>query len=298
MAQRRATTPSLFPAGSSRCLGYDPSRTERNAVAARAAVWQLLVGLRTVEQKLPRGREDVGWSQVLQLLVVNRLIDPGSDFRLHRQWFDRSAMDVLLGVDFAVAEKDRLYRCLDRILEHRQKLFQHLQQRWKALFDLLLNDLTSKYVEGEADQSQSQAGIQPRWAGRAANGCGFLNKIEALYGQARRVWLMDRGIPTEAVLAEMRASEREIFYLVGTPRWRVAKHEKQWFYLPWHKVRDSVEVKLFSQDGELYVLAKSEGRQGEGDRISDSHSQHKRITYVGELKCRLDLNGSASTRNS
>ena len=89
----------------------------------------------------------------------------------------------------------------------------------------------------------------------------FLKKIESLYGQARRVWLMDRGIPTEAVLAEMRASEREMFYLVGTPRGRVAKYEKQWLDLPWHKVRDSVQVKLFSQDGELYVLAKSEGRQ-------------------------------------
>jgi len=71
------------------------------------------------EEKLPRGREDVGWPLVLELLVVNRLIDPGSEFRVHRQWFDQSAMDVLLGVDSAVAEKDRLYRCLDRILEHR-----------------------------------------------------------------------------------------------------------------------------------------------------------------------------------
>jgi hypothetical protein len=90
---------------------------------------------------------------------------------------------------------------------------------------------------------------------------GFLEKIEDLYGKARRVWLMDRGIPTEAVLAEMRAAEREMFYLVGTPRGRVAKYEKQWLDLPWRKVRDSVEVKPFSQDGELYVLAKSEGRQ-------------------------------------
>jgi len=90
---------------------------------------------------------------------------------------------------------------------------------------------------------------------------GFLKKIEDLYGKARRVWLMDRGIPTEAVLEEMRTAEQEMFYLVGTPRGRVNKYEKQWLDLPWQKVRDSVEVKLFSQDGELYVLAKSEGRQ-------------------------------------
>jgi transposase len=246
------------------------------------------------ERKLPRGREDVSWSQVLELLVVNRLIDPGSEFRVHRQWFDQSAMDVLLGVDFAVAEKDRLYRCLDRILEHRKDLFQHLQQRWKTLFDVqfdvLLYDLTSTYVEGAAEMNPkakrgySRDGrpdckqvvvalvVTPEgfplayevMDGNTSDKTtlrGFLKKIEEIYGQARRVWLMDRGIPTEEVLAEMRTSGREMFYLVGTPRGRVAKYEKQWLDLPWRKVRDSVEVKLFSQDGELYVLAKSEGRQ-------------------------------------
>ena len=106
---------------------------------------------------MERGREEVSWAQVLQLLVVNRLIDPGSEFRVHRQWFDQSGMDVLLDVDFAVAEKDRLYRCLDRILKHKQDLFIHLRQRWKSLFDVpfdvLLYDLTSTYVEGEAEQN-------------------------------------------------------------------------------------------------------------------------------------------------
>ena len=256
-------------------------------------LWGQLELGRFWEQKLPRGREDVSWSQVLQLLVVNRLIDPGSEFRLHRQWFDQSAMDVLLGVDLAVAEKDRLYRCLDRILEHKQELFQHLQKRWKDLFDaqfdVLLYDLTSTYVEGEADlnpkakRGYSRDGrpdckqvvvalvITPEgfplayevMDGNTSDKTtlrGFLKKIEDLYGKARRVWLMDRGIPTEAVLAEMRA-EQEMFYLVGTPKGRVTKFEKHWLDLPWRKVRDSVDVKLFSQDGELYVLAKSEGRQ-------------------------------------
>ncbi|HEX8896210.1 MAG TPA: IS1634 family transposase [Terriglobales bacterium] len=246
------------------------------------------------EQKLERGREEVSWAQVLELLVVNRLIDPGSEFRLHRQWFDQSAMDVLLGVDFAVAEKDRLYRCLDRILSHKADLFVHLQQRWKSLFDVacdvLLYDLTSTYVEGEAEQNPkakrgySRDGrpdckqvivalvITPEgfplayevMDGNTSDKTtlrGFLTKIESLYGKARRVWLMDRGIPTEAVLQEMRAAERQMFYLVGTPKARVTKYEKQWLNLPWQKVRDSVEVKLFSQDGEMYVLAKSEGRQ-------------------------------------
>ena len=72
---------------------------------------------------------------------------------------------------------------------------------------------------------------------------------------------MDRGIPTEAILKEMREPERQTFYLVGTPKGRISQHEKKWLDLPWQKVRDSVEVKLYQHAGELYVLAKSSGRQ-------------------------------------
>jgi transposase len=89
----------------------------------------------------------------------------------------------------------------------------------------------------------------------------FLAKVETAYGKARRVWVMDRGIPSEAALKEMRAPERQTFYLVGTPKSRINQHEKKWLDLPWQKVRDSVEVKLYEHEGELYVLAKSGGRQ-------------------------------------
>jgi transposase len=245
-------------------------------------------------EKLPKGRETVRWEQVLELLVVNRLIDPGSEFRLHRQWFDQSAMDVLLGQDFAVAGKDRLYRCLDRVLEHKQELFVHLRQRWEDLFDaefdLLLYDLTSTYVEGEAEQNpkakygysrdgkpnckqvvialvMTPTGLPIAYEVMDGNTSdkttlrGFLDKVESLYGKARRVWLMDRGIPTEALLKEMRESRQETFYLVGTSNSKIKEYEKEWLDLPWRKVRDSVEVKLFAEQGELYVLAKSEGRQ-------------------------------------
>lgn len=104
------------------------------------------------DARLGEQRGDVPWRKVLQLLVVNRLCEPGSEFAVHRHWFDRSAMDELLGADFAVAAKDRLYRCLDRILEHKDELCRHLTQRWKTLFDasfdVLLYDLTSTYFEG------------------------------------------------------------------------------------------------------------------------------------------------------
>ena len=257
-------------------------------------LWRQLRLDRFWSEKLPQGREGVAWPQVLELLVVNRLIEPGSEFRVHRHWFDHSAMDVLLGQDFAVAEKDRLYRCLDRVLEHKQDLFVHLQQRWKDLFDaefdLLLYDLTSTYVEGEAEQNPkagygysrdkrpdckqvvialivTPAGLPLAYEVMAGNTSekttlrGFLDRIESLYGKARRVWLMDRGIPTEALLREMRTTRQETFYLVGTSRAKIREYEKQWLELPWHQVRESVQVKLFARDGELYVLAKSEGRQ-------------------------------------
>jgi hypothetical protein len=90
---------------------------------------------------------------------------------------------------------------------------------------------------------------------------GFLDKIEAVYGKAKRMWVMDRGIPSEAILAEMRDPSHPVSYLVGTPKSKIQQHEQKWLALPWQKVRNSVEVKLFEQDGELYVLAKSEGRQ-------------------------------------
>lgn len=304
--QQSYTTLSLFPEDRPVAAGaVDSLQVKLSEMKLRRArpygncwlgceLWRQLELDRFWEQKLGRGREQVSWAQVLELLVVNRLIDPGSEFHLHRQWFDQSAMDVLLGVDFAVAEKDRLYRCLDRILKHKPDLFVHLQQRWKNLFevsfDVLLYDLTSTYVEGQAEQNPkakrgySRDGrpdckqvvvalvITPEgfplayevMDGNTSDKTtlrGFLTKIEKLYGQARRVWLMDRGIPTEAVLKEMREVERQIFYLVGTPKARVNKYEKHWLDLPWQKVRDSVQVKLFSQDGEMYVLAKSEGRQ-------------------------------------
>ena len=252
------------------------------------------------QSRLAEGRQAVPWEKVLRLLVVNRLLAPGSEFRVHRQWFDQTAMAELLNTDFQVAEKDRLYRCLDQLLDHKQELFQHLRQRWQDLFDarfdVLLYDLTSTYFEGEAEGiEKAKRGYsrdhRPDCAqviialvitpegfplayevmdGNTSDKTtlrGFLERIEQTYGQARRVWVMDRGIPTEAVLAEMRDPTRQIFYLVGTPKARVNQHEKKWLELPWHQVRESVQVKLYEHEGELYVLAKSEGRQAKENAI-------------------------------
>ena len=205
-----------------------------------------------------------------------------------------TAMDELLNVDYAAAEKDRLYRCLDRVLEHKQELFVWLRGKWAHLFqadfEVLLYGLTSTYFEGAMeDNPKAQRGYSRD--GRPdclpvvvalvvttdgfplayevmngnTTGCttlrGFLDKIEKTYGKAKRMWvMMDRGIRTEAVLAEMRDPARQVYYLVGTSKSKIKQQEKKWLDLPWQKVRDSVEVKLLEQDGELYVLAKSDGR--------------------------------------
>jgi transposase len=257
-------------------------------------LWQQLGLDEFWQERLPEAREAVSWEKVLRLLVVNRLLDPGSEFRVHRQWFVDSAMDELLQTDFAVAEKDRLYRCLDRVLEHKRELFVWLQQKWADLFgadfEVLLYDLTSTYFEGEMEQNPKARRGYSRdgrsdclqlvialvvtpdgfpLAYEVMNGNtsdratlrGFLNEIETTYGKARRVWVMDRGIPSEAILKEMREPERQTFYLVGTPKGKINQHEKKWLELPWQKVRDSVDVKLYEHEGELYVLAKSQGRQ-------------------------------------
>jgi hypothetical protein len=237
-------------------------------------------------------RGEVPWARVLQLLVINRLIDPGSELAIHRQWFLHSAMDELLGVNFAAAGKDRLYRCLDRIVEHKDSFCQFIAQQWKTLFDtsfdVLLYDLTSTYFEGLCEQIPKAKhgynrdgrgdcrqvvialvvtpdGLPLAYEVLAGNTTDkttlreFLAKIEQMYGKARRTWIMDRGIPTEATLKEMREAGTQ--YLVGTPRSMLGKLEQSFADKPWHQVHESMQVKLAEHDGEFYVLAHSDQRQ-------------------------------------
>ena len=246
-------------------------------------------------QRLPDSREGTCWQHILQTLVCYRLIDPGSEWRLHRLWFEQSAMADLLGGDYALAEKNALYRCLDKLLEHKTALFSHLRERWQDLFgarfEVLLYDLTSTYFESpppedEADKRRHGYSRDKRsdcvqvvialivtpegfplayevLPGNTAD-CTtlrtFLARIETQYGKADRIWVMDRGIPTEEVLAEMRQADPPVSYLVGTPKGRLSKFEKALLALPWLAVRDGVDVKLLPQDPDLYVLAQSRAR--------------------------------------
>jgi transposase len=232
---------------------------------------------------------------VLFILVAYRLISPGSEWRLHRQWFGRTALSDVLGVDARVSDSHTLYACHDRLLEHKAAVFEHLVDRWRdlfnATFDVLLYDLTSTYFESDPPESAEDKrrygysrdrrsdcvqvvialvvtaeGLPLAYevlAGNTADNTtlgDFLARIEQQYGKVRRTWVMDRGIPTEAVLEEMRASDPPVQYLVGTPKGRLSKLEKDLLGKPWQQARPGVAVKLLPQDGELYVYAHSEDR--------------------------------------
>jgi transposase len=277
-------------------------------------------------QRLPPSRKGTRWDLILQTLCVYRLLDPGSEWRLHRQWFEQSAMADLLGSDFRLAEIHRLYEAADRLLEHKSALFGHLQERWKDLFnakfEVLLYDLTSTYFESdppfpEGDKRRHGYSRDKRsdcvqvvialvvtpegfplgyevLAGNTSDKTTlreFLRKIEEQYGKAERIWVMDRGIPTEEVLAEMRASDPPVRYVVGTPKGRLGKLEAQLCDLPWEKVREGVEVKLLAQEGELYLLAQSR------DRVHKERAMRRR--RLRELLGRLrELSGMKQKRDA
>src|ERR1700720_1325970 len=256
-------------------------------------------------KRLGISRKGTHWHQVLFVLVAYRLLAPGSEWRLHREWFQRSALADLLGEDAGLAEIHKLYRCHDRLLVHKQAVFDHLVGRWRDLFnisyDVLLYDLTSTYFEAdppfpEGDKRRfgysrdhrpdcvqivialvvTPEGLPLAYEVLPGNTADkttlrpFLEHIERQYGKARRVWLMDRGVPTEAVLPtgqarglkahEMRAADPPVQYLVGTPKGRLTRLEKGLVDKPWHDARPGVQVKLLPQDGELYVFAQSTDR--------------------------------------
>ena len=255
--------------------------------------------------RLPDSREGTRWLHVLKTLVAYRLIDPGSEFRLHRLWYDRTAMADLLGDDFRPAAKENLYRCLDKLLKHRDDLFDHLVPRWKDLFgarfEVLLYDLTSTYFEidppdpatskrrhGYSRDKRSDCvqvvialvvtpegfplayEVLPGNTQDKQTLRGFLRHIETRYGKAERVWVMDRGVPTEEMLCEMRQSDPPVHYLVGTPKGQLGRLEEAFASQPWEQVRDQLTVKWLAEDGDVYVLTRS------GDRVQKERAIRRR----------------------
>lgn len=247
--------------------------------------------------RLPISREATDWEKVLRIIVIYRLLSAGSEWRLHRHWFATTALGDLLGVDERAVQDDTLYRCHDLLLAHKEELFGHLRQRWSDLFgaryEVLLYDLTSTYFECDVPADETD----PRRFGYSRDRRGdcvqvvialvvtpeglplayemlpgnttdkttlreMLATVRRRFGAAERIWVMDRGIPTEEILTELRLADSGVRYLVGTPKGRLTRYEVALAERPWREVRPQLRVKLLPQDGELYVLAESQARAG------------------------------------
>jgi transposase len=332
--QGRRRQVALFPAGSMPCddvdaIGVRLSELRLEHPRQWGACWLALQLWQQLEldsfwwPRLRPSREGTPWLKVLKTLVAYRLIDPGSEWRLHRQWYGASAMADLLEADFGLAEKNTLYRCLDKLVAHKDELFKFLLRRWGELFgakfDVLLYDLTSTYFETDEDRgpddlrqfgySRDKRGdcrqvvialiVTPEgfplsyelMSGDTADSTtlsGFLERIEQRYGRADRIWVMDRGIPTEDSLAKMRAMGAS--YLVGTPKGRLTKLEQSFLAQPWAQVREGVQVKRLATEEDVYVLAMSDARIGK-----ERGMRRKRLRrYVDRLQA---LQGQTLTRD-
>ena len=245
-------------------------------------------------QLLAEGREKVPWSAMALVLVLMRLVDPSSELRIAENLFERSALADLLGIPASKVNDDRLYRALDRLRPHKAALAKYLQERLGRLFgldyDLLLYDITSTYFEGlcpaneaarygysrdkRSDCKQvciglvvSREGVPLGYEVFAGNRADvstvqeIVEKIEAQYGRAQRVWVMDRGMASQRVLAHLQSGGRR--YIVGTPRSQLRQFaaelasEEGWTVLGagvWGKV-------IAAEDGqERFLLCRSEAR--------------------------------------
>ncbi len=271
--------------------------------------------------RLPVSREDTDWEKGLRILVIYRLLSPGSEWRLHRHWFATTALADRLGVDARAVQDDTLYRCHDLLLPWKEELFGHLRQRWSDLFgakfDVLLYDLTSTYFECDVPEDEND----PRRFGYSRDKRGdcvqvvvavvitpeglplayemfpgntadkttlraMLAKIRARFGAAERIWVMDRGVPTEAILPELRREDSGVRYLVGTPKGRLTRFEAELAGLPWREVHAKLSVKLLPSDSEVYVLVRSEARvdKERGMRRRALKKYWKRLGEIAHLK--------------
>jgi transposase len=245
--------------------------------------------------RLDQDGADVAWSQVVAVLAINRLCAPGSELGIEQRWYPSTALGDVLQIEEGKINDTRLYRCLDRLLPQKSHLEQHLKQRYGEMFgaefDVMLYDLTSTYVEGAAGNNpMMRRGYSRDHRGDClqlvlaliVNPEGFpcsyevfdgnradvtpleviLRMVERKYGKARRIWVMDRGIVSEANLAAIR--KRGGQYLVGTPRSQMKEFEQQLREESnWEQVRPQVQVKLIAIPGgqETFILCKTEGRQ-------------------------------------
>ena len=276
-------------------------------------LWNRLGFAEFCKQRMPSGREEIPWSIMAAVLVLARFCAPSSELQIAESWYDKTALDDLLGVNSDKVSEDRLYRALDALLPHKDELCCHLQQRYGELFgcsfDFMFYDITSTYFEGSAKANpQAQRGYSRDGRPDCPQVCiglvttreglpiafevfdgnrpdvttlqEMVEIMEAQYGKASRVWVLDRGMVSEDNLAYLRSTGAR--YLVGTPKSFLKKFEHQLLEQNWEKVQHGVEVKLCrSPEGtaETFVLCRSAGRKEKENAILNR--------FVNSLETRL-----------
>ena len=284
-------------------------------------LWRLLGLDALLDRVMPAGKEAVGWPLVAAILTLARFCEPSSELHIEDTWYRRTALDDLLGVPAEAVNTDRLYRGLDQLLPHKEAIETHLKRRLGDLFDLdyelLLYDVTSTYFEGECRGNAlarrghsrdsrpdclqvcialivTREGLPIGYEVFAGNTNDsktvqeMVASVERKHGRASRIWVMDRGMVSEANLAFIR--ERGGFYIVGTPKQMLRKFERHLTEQDWQEVRPGVEVKLVPGPGgdEPFVLARSR------DRREKEQAMHQR--FVDRMEAALEKMASSAAK--
>src|SRR6266481_1986445 len=269
---------------------------------------------RFLEQRLPNGREEIPWSAMAMILILARLCEPSSELHLAEHLYEASAMSDLLGVPEEKVNEDRLYRALDTLLPHKKALEKLLKEKLGELFhldyDLLLYDITSTYFEGQAEGNpQAQRGYSRDHRpdckqvniALVVSRCGMplgyevfagnrhdattleeiVAHMEELYGQAGRVWIMDRGLASEKNVRFLRAGGRR--YILGTAKNSLRKFERELLSEDWKQVHEGLEVRLVPapEGEEVFILCRSAERQAKEQAM---HERFEKRIEEGLLK--------------
>jgi len=267
-------------------------------------LWRLLGVDTLLTELMPRGQEEVPWATMAAILVIARFCEPQSELHIESTWYRATALDDLLGVAPEKIHTDRLYAALDVLLPHKEAIEKHLKDRLGNLFDLeydlLLYDVTSTYFEGQCPANPmakrgysrdkrpdclqvtiglvvTEDGIPLGYEVFAGNRTDvttveeIVETMERKYGRAKRVWVMDRGMVSEANLKFLRSRQGQ--YIVGTPKAMLRQFEKQLLDKQWQEVQEGVEVKLVPgpEGEETFVLARS------ADRREKEQAMHRRF---------------------
>jgi len=260
------------------------------ALWRRLGLHELLAGL------IEPGREEIAWAEVAAVLTVGKFCGQASELGIAEEWYARTALEDLCGIPVEAVNDDRLYRALDKVGAHKDRLCEHLMERYRqwfgVRFEFLLYDVTSTYFEGQAAKNEKAARGYSRdqrsdcqqvciglvctpeglplnfevFAGNRADVTtveDIVRKMEDRFGQAQRIWVMDRGMVSEANISFLR--QRQARYIVGTPKSRLRDYQTQLAEKEnWVDVENGVEARLVDHpdgDGrERYVLCRSSAR--------------------------------------